>query len=307
MTQTQSAKYAMYSKFNAFLAVYNLVFKNYKRLAQEIASLAAALVVLNALLPNDSPAGSKTDSKTAAKNAAFQAMIDTVVGLCKQAVVWAKDNSMSEYISALTVTKSTFNMSEAKMIAESEAILKILQANDKALIADTAITALLITDLETKINAAASTIAVSSSSAVITKTNTTNVKLGFETVDGCIETIKTLIQGMYGVGLAAADATIISDMNNSLNVVVTKRYTSMKMILIDIATGLTIEGGTVTIPDLKKTGVSDIDGIILIPSMKTKKVHASFADVNHESVSMVVQAKKGKEVLVNVMMKSNLN
>ena len=303
MTQTQSAKYAMYNKFNAFLVIYALIFKNYKRLAKEIVNLTSLLVVLNNLLPDNSPAGSNTDSKTAAKNAAFKAMIDEAVGMCKQALVWAKDNSQTDIIKALTVTKSTFKMSEPSMISEAMAILKILQANDKAIIADTELTDLQITDLETKINAAAATIAVSSSSAGQTKTNTDDIKEAFANVDASIETIKTLILGMYGVGLPDANSTIIKDMNNALNVVIVKHYNSMKFKLTDSVTGLVIEGGKVAIPELKKTGVTDIDGIMVVASMQTKKTHANITAVNYGDVSVIVQAKKGKEVTVNVGMK----
>ena len=71
----------------------------------------------------------------------------------------------------------------------------------------------------------------------------------------------------------------------------------------ELLTGKVIEGVKFDIPDLKKTGESDIDGFGEVPSLKPKKAHASFVHPLYEVVEMDVEPKKGKTVVMNVEMK----
>ena len=303
MNSTQTAKYNMYNILLAFLAAYATLFVGFKRLLTEIATFTAAVITLKKLLPEDTKSAKTTTSITVEKLSDLDSMIAQALGMARLAWVWANDNGMSKIIAALKVTNDSFKGAESKAVALARTIYNIIEANQVKLVTDTEITDEQVEALKTITDLAEAEIGLPVSQRGLSKTVGISIEEAYTSVDDSAAMLQKLLLGKYAKGLPAENTLCISDMNTAVKLHVVKRFTALHIFFKELLTGKVIEGVKFDIPDLKKTGESDIDGFGEVPSLKPKKAHASFVHPLYEVVEMDVEPKKGKTVVMNVEMK----
>jgi len=296
MNSTQTAKYNMYNVLLAFLAAYAKLFVGFKRLLTEIATFTAAVITLKKLLPDDTKSAKTTTSITVEKLSDFDSMIAQAVGMARLAWVWATDNKMTKITAALKVTNDSFKGAESKAVALARTIYNIIKANQVKLVLDTEITDDQVAALKTITDLAETEIGLPVSQRGLSKTVGISIEEAYTAADESAAMLQKLLLGKYAKGLPAENTLCISDMNTAVKLHIVKRFT-------ELLTGKVIEGVKFDIPDLKKTGESDIDGFGEVPSLKPKKAHASFVHPLYEVVEMDVEPKKGKTVVMNVEMR----
>jgi hypothetical protein len=265
--------------------------------------LTNALKVLTKLLPKDTKQATTTKSITTDKNSDFDSMIAQAVGLAKLTLTWAKDNKMASLISALTVTISSFDGAEVTAVALAKTILKIVTDNQVQLVLEADINNDQVTTFSDAILKAEAEIGTPISQRGLNKTVGISIEDAFAAVDESVGTIQTLLEGRFAKGLPNENTLLISDMVIALKLHIVKRFTALHIFFTDVLTGQNIEGVAIAIPELKKTGISDIDGLGKIPSMKPVKSHASFSHPMYKIVEEDVVPLKGKTVVMNVKMK----
>jgi len=306
MTDTQSGKYAMYNVFITFLDALITFFGVNKQLTPAIAALKSAVDNIKTILPKEAKTATDTTPITENKATAFEIMVDTAVGFSKAALEWAKSSpDTRNLIKSFKLTTSTFKTAEPKSIAQARALLKLFQDNSVALIAATEITDLQISGFETMINNAEADIGLPGMAKGQSKVVTSSIDKAFVAADAAVLTVKNILLSKYGKNMPVQNDDLISNMNQATKTIIVKRYTALKIYFNVIISGLIIEGAKADIPDLKKSAVSNINGIGTIPSIRPKQAHAIFSHPDFKTVYMDIKPIKGRTLELHIIMTPN--
>ena len=306
MTETQSGKYAMYNVFITFLDALKTFFGVNKQLTPAIAALKLAVDNIKNLLPKKAKTAKDTTPITENKATAFEIMVDTALGLSKAALEWAKSSpDTKDLVKSFKITTANFDIAEPKAIAQARALLKLFQDNSVALAAATDITNVQISGFETMINNAEADIGLPGMAKGQGKVVSTSIDKAFVAADAAVLSVKNILLSKYGKKMPAQNDELIGNMIQATKTMIVKRYTSLKIYFNVIMSEMIIEGAKVDIPDLKKSAISDIDGIANIPSLKPKKAHAIFTHPNFKTVYMDVKPIKGRTLEIHIIMAPN--
>lgn len=294
LNDPQLGKYRMYAVFGTFLDKFSARFKGFKLIVPVIASFLSNWAKLKALVPSE--ASTTTDSKpiTQAKDELFSDMKAKAIALANLAKAWASDAGKTDTAALFTVVSNDFKAGEPDQVAKAKDILKHLNDNKNALVADADITEDRINDLADTIDKADKSIGKPTTVIISNSQLSDDIENAFKAVDDDVAKLKTRIKAQFGKGQPAYDAALIKQLLSSAKVIVPKRDTDIEVEVIDAVTQKPIAGATVTAPALNKSGESNPEGKAVLKNVRLKQDTAQVAHPAYKPAAVPVKAVRGR-------------
>ena len=299
MNTRQNKEYSVFLQILIFLLDYADSFTGNSQLLTAIAKFKGFVTNIDEVSAKKQPKA--TVPKTKMKTAARKSVVSQLEAACLLALEWAKTQKNEQLIKDFTICSSDFRGKINAMMQLAKYTYGVLNANKTAIIAATSITALQLTAIETEIELL-QTLQQAPNAARNTQTTLTALYLpAFLDASAGKETIINLINGAYTIG-EHANLQLITDLANSLVFGGNVQHTILKSVFLKAGTTIAIEGGKMIITELKRVGVSNIQGVAQIAEFVPGTYHIVLSAPDCVSQTLIKTIGAGEKVNFTVQM-----
>ncbi len=303
MNSRQNEKYSVFQQILLFLAAYVDSFTSNTQLLTAIAKFKGLVTKIDNVSAKKQKKA--TVPKTKMKTAARKSVVSQIDAACLIALEWAKSQKDEQLIKDFSVTSSDFNGKINSMVRLALYTYGVLNTNKSAIIAATSITALQIADIETAIELL-QTLQQAPNAARNSQTTVTALYLpAFLDATAGKETIINLINGAYTIG-EHANLQLITDLANSLVFGGNVQHTILKAVFLKKGSTIAIEGGKMTITELMRVGMSNIQGVAQIAEFVPGTYHIVLSAPNCDSQTKIKTIAAGEKVNFTVEMEETV-
>ncbi len=296
MNKTQKSSVSMYVTMGIFFLKFATSFTGFLQLIEEITGFSTAV---NKLDEDIASQGLNISGLTTSKNLLIIKAIKLVVKSARKARVWAVKSQNETLMARFDITVSEFShLSQTEVLNVLTAITSDLSANIASLTA-VKVVAADITAITNAIEAASLSIGTPTQ-AIITKiVATQQVASDIEKCNSFLYLIDDLIIPEY----EDSKPEMVAEYRQSrLLQTIGAHHTGLNATCLDAITKEILEGVLVTIVELSKSKLSDIDGIAEIEKMKPGKYHVLFTFKAYEDYSVIVDFHMGKIQEIGALM-----
>ncbi len=299
MNYHQNEKYSVFLQIFLFLAAYVESFAGNTQLLTAIERFKGLVTKIDDVSAKKQPKA--TVPKTKMKTTARKSVVSQIEAACLLALEWAKSQKNEQLIKDFTIYKSDFRGKINAMMQLAKYTYGVLNANKTAIIAATSITALQLTDIENAIELLHTLQQAPSATRNAQRTVTALYIPAFLDASAGEETIVNLINGAYTIG-EHANLQLITDLANSLVFGGNVQHTILKAVFLQAGTSNAIEGGIMTITELKRVGRSNIQGVAQIAEFVPGTYHIVLSAIGYEPQTHIKTIAAGEKMNFTVQM-----
>ena len=296
MNKTQKSSVNMFIAMGLFFAKFATTFTGFVQLLEEISGFTSAVATLDLEIEEQ---GVNNIGLTAGKNVLLLKAIKLVVKSARKARVWAV-NSKNETLMA----KFDVNVSELIHLSQSQVLNMLTEiASDLSEnIASLTAVKVVVADVKAITDAiAAAQLSIGTPlQAIITKAVATQqIVLDIEKCNEFLYLIDDLIIPEYE---DTNSEMVVEYRLSRLIHIIGVHHTGLLATCLEAINKKPLQDVLVTIVELKKFKLSDIDGISEIEKIKPGKYHVLFTLEGYEDYSVIVDFTKGKIQEIGAMM-----
>lgn len=296
MDKFQTSKVNMYTAMGLFFIKFGTVFIGYLQLLTEISGFTTAN---NSLQGDIEKQGLDVGGVVIAKNKLLLAAIKLTVKAARKARVWAVNTGNETLMVEFDVYISTF-----EHVTQITALNKLISINAslntnilsltnyKVIAAD-------VTAITTAIAAAQASIGTPKQAHVTKTVATAQIVTDIDTCDGFLDLIDDLLISEYeDTHTEMVKEYLLSRELQPIGAHPTGLLATSK----DAETNALLQDVEVTIVEVKKSGRSNISGVVEIEHMKPSKYHVTFVKPGYVTNTIIVDFLQGKMQSVGVLM-----
>lgn len=296
MTSKQTNKKNMFNKLLVFFALpaNAAIWATFTALANKIAHF----VDLNDFIDQAAQLQSGTTTGITDNKTKLRIKMTTLlVRNARKARVWAHDKDNSDLETVFNVQKDDFlEGKETEVISHARIIQQALEDNATNL-ATVNVKAQDITDSKNNIDQFEASLGTTGVAEGKKKTGTEGLTILFEQADTTLDLIDDLLINEY----QETNAEMVLEYRNNRKIDdIGVHHTGLLATLVYSGTQTAVQGVTVTIVELKKTAVSDINGLAKIIKCKPGEYHVTFTGTGIVPQTMVVKMPRGHIVKLTV-------
>ncbi len=296
MDKTQKAKANMFIVMGLFFLKYATSLASFIQLVSEITGFTSAVNTLDADINKQ---GTNISGITVGKDELLDKAIKLLVKSSRKARVWAVKTGNSILAAKFDVRVSTYvNMSQTEVLNALTAVNEELNTHILSLLSYRVVAAD-ITDITNAIAAAQLSIGTPKQAIINKQVITQQIVVDIEKCSDFLELIDDLLISEY----EDSNAEMVTEYKLSRELQpIGVHHTGLLANCLDAITKKVLEGVLVTIVEIKKFKLSDIDGIAEIEKLKPGKYHVTFTLIGYEDYTVIIQFHLGKIQEVGALM-----
>ena len=298
MDKFQTSKVNMYTAMGLFFIKFGTVFIGYLQLLTEISGFTTAN---NSLQGDIEKQGLDVGGVVIAKNKLLLAAIKRTVKAARKARVWAVNTGNETLIVEFDVYISTFeHLTQITALNKLISINTSLNTNILSL-TNYKVIAADVTAITTAITAAQASIGTPKQAHVTKTVATAQIVTDIDTCDGFLDLIDDLLISEYEDShTGMVKEYLLSRELQPIGAHPTGLLATSK----DAETNALLQDVEVTIVEVKKSGRSNISGVVEIEHMKPGKYHVTFVKPGYVTNTVIVDFLQGKMQSIGVLMET---
>ena len=298
MDKIQTSKVNMYTAMGLFFIKFGTVFIGYLQLLTEISGFTTAN---NSLQGDIEKQGLDVGGVVIAKNKLLLAAIKRTVKAARKARVWAVNTGNETLIVEFDVYISTFeHLTQITALNKLISINTSLNTNILSL-TNYKVIAADVTAITTAITAAQASIGTPKQAHVTKTVATAQIVTDIDTCDGFLDLIDDLLISEYeDTHTEMVKEYLLSRELQPIGAHPTGLLATSK----DAETNALLQDVEVTIVEVKKSGRSNISGVVEIEHMKPGKYHVTFVKPGYVTNTVIVDFLQGKMQSIGVLMET---
>ena len=288
MTKVQTAKLNMFIAMGLFFVKYEAMFTTFLQLVNEITGFTDTYNDLQLEIAKQKLkiSGVVTDKDTLLDDA-----IALLVKSARKARAWAVNTGNSTLAAQFDVQVSTFeHMTQSVVLNALTTINAALNTNMTALL-PYRVTAANVTAITAAIASATTSIGTPKQAITTRAIATSQIELDIATCDGYLELVDDLLVPEYEE--SEPDMVAAYHLSRAMASLGTNA-TGLKATNADALTGALLQDVLVTIVEVSRSALSNIDGVALIERMKPGKYHVTCTKVGYVDFATIIEFKLGK-------------
>jgi hypothetical protein len=296
MTKGQTAKVNMYIAMLLFFAKYELALAAFLQLVTEITNFTGTY---NDLQLEIAKQKLKISGVVTAKDSLLETAIKLTVKSARKARAWAVNAGNATLAAQFDVQISTFgDMTQSVVLNSLTNINSSLNTNIASL-TGYRVTAANVTAITAAITAASDSIGTPKQAITTRAVATDEIALDITTCDGYLELIDDLLVPEY----EDTNPGMVAEYHLSRAVTSLGNHaTGLKATVTDAASGALLEGVQVTIVEVSRSGVTDIDGLVVIVRIKPGTYHVTCTMTGFVAYETILVFELGKTQALAVAM-----
>ena len=298
MDKFQTSKVNMYTAMGLFFIKFGTVFIGYLQLLTEISGFTTAN---NSLQGDIEKQGLDVGGVVIAKNKLLLAAIKRTVKAARKARVWAVNTGNETLMVEFDVYISTFeHLTQITALNKLISINASLNTNILSL-TNYKVIAADVTAITTAITAAQASIGTPKQAHVTKTVATAQIVTDIDTCDGFLDLIDDLLISEYeDTHTEMVKEYLLSRELQPIGAHPTGLLATSK----DAETNALLQDVEVTIVEVKKSGRSNISGVVEIEHMKPGKYHVTFVKPGYVTNTVIVDFLQGKMQSIGVLMET---
>ena len=298
MDKIQTSKVNMYTAMGLFFIKFGTVFIGYLQLLTEISGFTTAN---NSLQGDIEKQGLDVGGVVIAKNKLLLAAIKRTVKAARKARVWAVNTGNETLMVEFDVYISTFeHLTQITALNKLISINASLNTNILSL-TNYKVIAADVTAITTAITAAQASIGTPKQAHVTKTVATAQIVTDIDTCDGFLDLIDDLLISEYeDTHTEMVKEYLLSRELQPIGAHPTGLLATSK----DAETNALLQDVEVTIVEVKKSGRSNISGVVEIEHMKPGKYHVTFVKPGYVTNTVIVDFLQGKMQSIGVLMET---
>ena len=302
MDNHQNEKYSVFQQILLFLSAYTDSFIGNTQLLSAILKFKGFIGAIDGVSAKKQLKASVPLTKM--KKTSRKNVVSMLDATCLLALEWAKEQNNEQLIKDFTINKTSFCGKINEMLILSNYTYQVLNTNKTTLVAATSITALQLLAIETEIEHLQTLQKAPAAARSSQKTVTALYIPAFIDAIAGKETIIHLVRGAYTIG-SKANTQMILDLENALVFGGNVQHTMLSANFYTAGTPAIIEGAFITIVELKRVGISNIQGDAHIKEFKPGTYHVTFSALDHISQTIIIAFAAGEKVSKSIMLVGN--
>lgn len=288
MTKGQTAKVNMYIAMMLFFAKYKLTLAAFVQLVTEITNFTGIYDDLQLEIAKQKL---KISGVVVSKETLLETAIKLLVKSARKARVWAMNSGNATLAAQFDVQISTFNdMTQSVVLNSLTTINAALHTNIASLTAYR-VTATNVTDITNAITAASESIGTPKQAITTRAVATDEIVVDITKCDAYLELIDDLLVSEY----EDTNPSMVAEYHLSRAITsLGSHATGLKTTVNDVVTGALLEGVLVTIVEVSRSIVTDIDGKAIILRIKPGSYHVTCTKTGYAPHETILVFELGK-------------
>ena len=296
MDKTQKSKVNMFIAMGLFFTKYAAVFTGFAQLITEITGFGTSNTSLQDEISKQTL---KIGGVVTAKNDLLDKAIKLLVKSSRKARAWAVNTGNSALAAQFDVQISTFEHMSQTVVINAMNLINAAISTNVASLNGYKVVAADVTAITAAINAAQASIGTPKQAHTTKVTATKEIVKDINNCDAHLELIDDLLISEYeDTNTAMVDEYRLSRELEPIGTHPTGLHALIKAAI----TNVLLEGVLVTIMELNKTGLTNIDGITEIEHMKSGKYHVIISKVGFVSQTIIINFPLGKIQTIGILM-----
>ena len=298
MTKGQTAKVNMYIAMLLFFAKYETTFATFLQLVDEITDFTGFYDDLQLEIAKQKV---KISGVVVTKDTALETAIKLLVKSSRKARVWAVKSGNTTLAAQFDVQIATFNDMTQSVVLNSLTTINAAINTNIGSLTGYRVVAADVTAITNAINAASGAIGTPKQAVTTRAVATDKIAVDITDCDGVLELIDDLLISEY----EDTNASMVVEYRLSRAITsLGSHATGLKATLTDSKTGALMEGVLVTIVEISRSALSDIDGVSLILRMKPGTYHVTFTKTDYTAHETIMEFELGKTSPLAVAMEA---
>ena len=298
MTKGQTAKVNMYIAVMLFFAKYETTFASFAQLVDEITDFTG---IYNDLQLEIARQKLKISGVVTTKDTLLETAVKMLVKSARKARVWAVKSGNATLAAQFDVQISTFSDMTQSVVLNSLTTINAAINTNIASLTTYRVVAADVTAITAAIAAASGSIGTPKQAITTRAVATDQIVVDIIACDGALELIDDLLIPEY----EDSNAVMVHEYHLSRAISsLGSHATGLKPTVTDSVTEALLEDVLVTIVEISRSAVTDINGVALITRMKPGTYHVTCTKVGYVEYNTIIEFELGKVTSLAVAMVS---